>query len=476
MAEYIDIPFIGAAYKARSVDANAQECINWYTEVDDKSAKTPIALYPTPGLPLVKSAGSGKHRGSLDFKGKAYFVVGSEVVEMDSNENSSTIGNLSTSSGDVSMASNGTQGDQLMLADGTSLYMWTGSVFSTITLGFTASPEFVVFIDSYFVINNKSTGQFYRSALNDGDSWNSGLDFATAERDPDDLKAMIVNQRELWLLGEQTTEVWYNDGSDFGFAPIPNAFNEWGIAAPFSVAKSDGSVFWVMQNEEGEGFIARSKGYGPEIISTRALEHEIQGYSSISDARGYTYQQAGHTFYVVSFPSAGKTWVYDLTTDMWHERTSAINGSVGRHLGHTHLFFNKKHYVGSYVSGNLYTYDLDTYTDNSETIRRKRITPHITKERKRLRYYQLELEFEGGVGLTTGQGSDPQVMLSWSDDGGHTYSSKRYASIGKKGEYGYRVLFHQLGSSRDRVFKLETSDPVKFVLIKATAKISESKH
>ena len=217
MAEYIDIPFIGAAYKARSVDANAQECINWYTEVDDKSAKTPIALYPTPGLPLVKSAGSGKHRGSLDFKGKAYFVVGSEVVEMDSNENSSTIGNLSTSSGDVSMASNGTQGDQLMLADGTSLYMWTGSVFSTITLGFTASPEFVVFIDSYFVINNKSTGQFYRSALNDGDSWNSGLDFATAERDPDDLKAMIVNQRELWLLGEQTTEVWYNDGSDFGF-------------------------------------------------------------------------------------------------------------------------------------------------------------------------------------------------------------------------------------------------------------------
>ncbi len=161
---------------------------------------------------------------------------------------------------------------------------------------------------------------------------------------------------------------------------------------------------------------------------------------------------------------------------MWHERKSMISGVDGRVLGYTHLFFNNKHYVGSFNSGNIFTLDLDVYTDNSITITRKRTTQHLNKERKRLRFYQLEIEFEAGVGLTTGQGVNPQCMLSWSDDGGHTFSNKIYASIGKKGEYGYRALFHQLGSSRDRVFKLEVSDPVKWVVIKATAKVTESKH
>jgi len=475
MADYIDLPFIGAAYKGRSVDQNAQELVNWYPEVDNKSSKTPISLMPTPGALAVKSVGAGSHRSSLEFKGKAYFVVGSELIEMDTNENYSSVGNLSTSAGNVSMASNGTQGDQLVLVDGTNGYLWDGATLSTITFGFSISPEFIVFIDSYFIVNDSNTGRFYRSAINDGTSW-SALDFATAERDPDNLRAIIVNQRQLWLLGDVTTEVWGNDGSDFKFSPIPNAFNEWGVVAPFSVAKADGSVFWITNNKEGEGFIARSEGYGPKIISTRALEYILQTYSTLEDAVGYTYQQAGHTFYVLNFTSANKTWVYDLSTDMWHERTSTVNDTTGRHLGQTHLFFNKKHYIGSYSGGDLFTFDLDTYLDNGNPIKRKRITQHIAKERKRIRYYQLELEFEGGVGLTSGQGSDPQVMLSWSDDGGHTYSNKRYAPIGKKGEYGYRVLFHQLGSSRDRLWKLETSDPVKYVLIKATAKVTESKN
>lgn len=475
MAEYVDIPFIGAAYKGQSVDVNAQECVNWYPEVDDKSTKTPIALYPTPGHTLIKSAAPGKHRGSLEFNGNAYFVVGNNLVKMTTNENVFVVGTLATTDGNVSMATNGTQGDQLVMVDGTSLYLWDGTTFSTVAPGFSISPEFVVFIDSYFVINDKDTGRFYRSSLNDGDSWNS-LDFATAERDPDNLRALIVNQRELWLLGNKTVEVWYNDNSDFSFSPISNAFNEWGIAAPFSVAKADGSVFWLTANYEGEGFVVKSKGYGPKIISTRALDFTIQSYTTISDAVAFIYQQAGHTFYVINFPAEGKTWVYDLSTDMWHERKSTINSTDGRALAHTHLFFNNKHYVGSYNSGNVFTFDLDTYKDNDTTIKRLRVAQHISEERKRIRYYQLEIEFEAGVGLTTGQGADPQCMLSWSDDGGHTYSNKRYAPIGKIGEYGYRALFHHLGSSRDRIFKLEVSDPVKWVIIKATAKVTESKH
>jgi len=468
----VDIPFIGPAYENRSKDVSVQRCVNLYPEISPEDTITE-SLQGTPGLRWVSTVGVGEFRGALEFKGDAYFVVGSELIRMDTAETYSAVGTLSTASGVVSMASNGTQGDQLVLVDGTNGYLWDGTTFSTITFGASISPEHVVFMDSYFLCNNKDTGQLYRSDLNDGTTWGA-LNFATAERDPDDIHSVIVNRRELWLIGEYSTEVWYNDGSDFKFGPIANAFIEYGTPAKHSVAKADSSVFWISQTREGNAMIMRSQGYNPIRISTHALEVALQGYTKISDARAYTYQQAGHTFYLLTFPTANKTWVYDVSTQKWHERTSwKQGGGYGRHRGNAHLFFNNKNYVGDYTNGSLYYFDLDYYTDNENTIQRIRTSQH-TKTNHLMRFYKLEIDFEGGVGITTGQGSDPQAMLRFSDDGGHTWSNEMWAPVGALGDYNARSVWHHLGSARDRVWELTISDPIKVVITQAFARVGQS--
>lgn len=65
------------------------------------------------------------------------------------------------------------------------------------------------------------------------------------------------------------------------------------------------------------------------------------------------------------------------------------------------------------------------------------------------------------------QGADALIKLSWSDDFGRNWSNARTESMGKAGEYQKRVKFWRLGSARDRVYKLEITDPVKRVILAA---------
>ena len=86
----------------------------------------------------------------------------------------------------------------------------------------------------------------------------------------------------------------------------------------------------------------------------------------------------------------------------------------------------------------------------------------------------LYLDFATGVGLTTGQGSDPQVMLRWSDDGGDTWSNEHWRSLGKTGAKKTRVHWNRLGQFGDkgRIFELTKSDPVEFSLLGAHADLN----
>jgi hypothetical protein len=377
----------------------------------------------------------------------------------------------------VSIADNGTQ---IFFACNPNGYIYNEvtDVFAKIT-----DPDFtgagtVTYLDGYFVYNEPNSQKIWITQLLDGTSVDP-LDFASAEGSPDGVVALNSIHRELWVFGTDTTEVWYDSGAtDFPLIPIQGAFNETGCIAPYSVAKLDNSLFWLGNDPRGFGVIYRSNGYAAQRVSTHAIEYAIQGYTDISDAVAYTYQQEGHAFYVISFPTGNATWVYDVATGAWHERAYLTNGEFTRHRSNCQCNFQSTTLVGDYQNGNIYKFDLDVYADNGATqkwLRSWRALPSGQNNLKRTAQHSLQLESESGVGIVVGQGNDPQAMLRWSDDGGHTWSNEHWKSMGAIGQYGYRTIWRRLGMTqklRDRVYEVSGTDPVKIAIMGAELIIS----
>jgi len=313
----------------------------------------------------------------------------------------------------------------------------------------------------------------WTTALLDGTSIDP-LSFASAEGSPDLLISLIVDHQEAWLFGNNSVEVWYDAGTpNFPLQRIQGAYNELGCAAPYSVAKMDNGIFWLGSDARGRGIVYRSNGYTGVRISTHAIEWQIQEYSDISDAIGYTYQQDGHSFYVLSFPTAQTTWVYDAATQAWHERAGFDNGEFVRHRSNCQVVFNNEVLVGDFENGNIYAFDLNVYSDNGDIqkwLRSWRALPTGANDLKRTAHHSLQIDCQTGVGLNEGQGSDPQIMLRWSDDGGHTWSNEYWMSMGKIGAYFYRAIQRRLGMTlklRDRVYEISGTDPVKIAIMGA---------
>jgi hypothetical protein len=305
------------------------------------------------------------------------------------------------------------------------------------------------------------------------------LDFASAEGAPDNILSVLVSNREVWVFGTFTTEVWYNAGGpDFPLERIAGAFNELGCAAQYSVQKLANQVFWLGRNAQGQGIVYVSNGYIGTRISTHAIEYAIQSYDRMDDAISMTYQQDGHQFYILTFPSANRTWVYDLATGRWHERAGWVASTFVRHRANCMAGYNGKIVVGDYLNGKLYELDLETYADDNDVqrwLRSWRAIPTGQNNLKRTAQHSLQLDCESGVGLVTGQGSNPEVMLRWSDDGGHTWSNEHWRSMGAIGETGRRVIWRRLGMTlklRDRVYELSGTDPVKIAIMGAELQAS----
>ena len=474
----LQVDLVGPAYSVLSSNANAQTCINWYPVSIGSGGKSSKALYPTPGTTLIQSIGSGPHRGAIEFKDKAYFVSGGQLIDMDSGENTTTIGNLLTTTGGVVMATNEDFGDQVLIVDGTEGYIFDGVTIAAIAdADFPANPTSCDYLDGRYIVTVADSGVFYISDLNDGTAW-TATQFANAERDSDNLMRVIANNRDLMLLGERSMEVWVNTGaSPFPFEPYPNGIIDVGCAARLSAAKAMDTVIWLTEDRRGTRQIVQCQGTSYKAISNHALEYQLSTYSTVSDATAFTYAEYGMTFYQISFPHAGVTWVCNLSADTPEDAWFQKQTDGGRHIASTYVYFNGKHYVGAHDSSNLYTMDSGVYLDDTDAIVRERTSGVVhAATRNRVRHISLEIEFEAGVGLVTGQGSNPQVALTWSDDGGHTWSNARTTSIGAIGDYSARALFHQLGQARDRIYKVRVSDPVKYVLISAYLDMEELLH
>jgi len=502
-------PILGSAYVARSINAADNRMVNLFPEIVPEGGKEAAFLNRAPGLTLLATVGTGPIRGLWTFNGVGYVVSGLSLYSINSSYTATFLGTVS-GTGPVSMADNGTQ---LFIACNGPSYIYNSltNVFVQIT-----DPDFpgaltVGYLDGYFVFIQPNSQKVWVTALLEGTDINP-LDFASAEGSPDNLVSMIVDHREVWLYGTNSVEVWYDAGNaDFPLQRIQGAYNEIGCAATFSVAKLDNGLFWLGADARGQGIVYRANGYTGQRISTHAIEYAIAQYPVISDAVAYTYQQEGHAFYVLTFPSANATWVYDVSTQAWHERAAFSNGLFLRHRSNCQMAFNSEIVVGDFANGNLYAFDLDVYADNGSAqkwLRSWRALPTSQNNLTRTAHHSLQLDCESGVGINNSGGtyptylltesglyittesgdylvsvaegeptvgSDPQVMLRWSDDGGHTWSNEHWAVLGKIGVYQQRVFWRRLGMTlklRDRVYELSGTDPVKIAIMGAELHLS----
>lgn len=470
-----DFPFLGGTFVGRSAAFDAQRSINLYIEPGESgTSRSPAMLIGTPGLLLWTALAGSRVRGEIAINDTtSIIVVGVNVWKVTSTKTATLIGTVIDEGPVVSMAYNG---QIVMMVGGQNGYFIdpTANTTTQITDLDFAGASNVYFVDGYFLFNKLTTGQFQITQLYGSDI--DGLDYATAEGSPDPIVSLIVDHREVWLLGTNSTEVWINVGNpDFPFQRIQGAFLEIGCAAQYSVAKMDNSIFWLARDERGVGTVQRAVGYSPSRVSNHAVEFAISSYSRIDDAVAYTYTQEGHSFYVLTFPTANATWVLDASTGLWHERAyrDPTTAQLGRHRSNCQMSFAGLTLVGDYANGNIYSLDLNTYTDNGQPIERVRICPHIASGANYVFHHSLELLMQAGVGLPIGQGSDPKAMLSWSNDGGYSYGNELWASIGKIGERRARVKWRRLGKARDRVYKVVISDPIKVVFTGCELTVTE---
>ena len=332
-------------------------------------------------------------------------------------------------------------------------------------------------VDNYFVYNYPNTQQWAASNILSPITY--GLSYASKFTGPDNLVSLICDHGQVYLLGENTSEVWADVGTfPFPFQRIPGSSSQQGIAAPFSIARLGNSFAYLSKNNRGQAEIVMMNGYFPTRISTHAVENTLVD-QNISDAVAYTYQLEGHETYVISFPTLDLTWAYDVTTGLWHKWLWVDSNNVyHRHRTQCSALFQGVVLAGDWQNGQIYKLDLTNYTDNGDTIRRLRRAPHLVNDLQREYFEELQIQFQPGVGLTgittplNGEvvGANPQAMLRWSNDGGSTWSNEHWASIGLIGKYQNRIIWRRLGWSRDRIFEVVVTDPIKAVIVSANLK------
>lgn len=489
--------FVGDAYAAANPDQDAEELINWYVEISrfdspmsaqTEHPKEQMTLLGTPGLIQVASTAGGEVRGGWVLPGgsQCLWVVGSGVYLMTVNTPASSVsqaaftmtqvGTVGSNAGQVSIRDNGT-GGIAVIVDGTAsgyVYNIASKTLGQITdAGFYGADK-VVFIDGWLVFNKPGTQIFYTSPL----YWNGSTPFdatyfALKDSSTDQLVTMVESLRELWLIGERTTEIWYDAGTQyFPFARLQGMSLQIGCSAKHSITRLGNGLAWLGKSERGENVVIATEGYAHAVVSSEAVSHAIGTYPVVSDAIAYSYAEDGHTFYVITFPTADVTWVYDMTASKWHKRASfdATAGQFHRHLSNCVVNFQDQRLVGDYSNGLIYSLSRKTYSDSGAPLVALRRTAHVWDgdKRERLFHSGIQVQFRSGQGPATGQGSNPQMMLRWSDDSAQTWSNTRMVALGTTGATKNRAITRRLGASRDRIYEVSVSDPVNRDVIGAS--------
>lgn len=454
------LPLTTGAYEARSLIASAQRCVNIYPESNPNDSEFPTTHYPRAGLIKLATAPAKKFRGLyLATDGTLYAVVSYGVYTIDRDDWSFTyVGSMTTSSGPVSMFDNSLT---LVIVDGSPAGYQVD--LETKAFSLISDPAFygssrVDVIDDFMIFNQPGTRQFYVSGAL-AVSFDP-LDIASKNGAPDKTVACAVSNRRIWVFGERTTEVWYNSGAaDFAFQRDPGVFIPHGCASAASIATSDTSIYWLSP----QGIVFRSSDMSALRISTHAMENEIRTYATIADAQSYTYEENGHFFYVINFPTADKTWTFDLATSQWHERMFLDSeGHEHRHRVSVAVEVDGKCIGGDWETGDLYEMSPDAFDDAGSPMLCLRTWPALSNEKKNIFLDRFFADMQ--VGEIPVDQPEPVARLRWSDTRGRTWGNAISRGLGARGKFDQLVQFNRLGRSRERVFELAWSANVRTAL------------
>lgn len=498
-----DFGFVGQAYEAPNPNQDRQRLINWYPEFSqDPKSKTPVALLGCPGLNEifdfsmmsddVAVAPTGGCRGVWVLPGgtDALWVVGRAVIltQMTVPATQTTIaqfsktfiGNLRTNTGPVCIRDNG-PGGYAVIVDGPNGYLYQIATFTLTQITDSAflGADLCAFIDGWLIFNEPGTQKFYTTAPTPYTVTFDATFFALKDSSSDNLVTLFENNRELWLIGERTSEVWYDaGGAQFAFSRIPGVAPQIGCSAVNSIARLGSSLVWLGKSERGENVVIKTEQYNYVDISSRAIEAAITSYPLVSDAIGFVYEEEGHLFYVLTFPTADKTWVYDQTaseaagTPQWHQRASfnPDTGTFHRFKGSCFANYQNIRMVGDFQVQSGYQMSRQFYMDGDTPLVAVRRTPYVwsKEDRRRMFFGSLQVDFASGVGLSAGQGSNPQLMLRSSRDGGANFGTEFFVPVGKTGEYLNRAIKRRLGVSRNYVAEVRYSEPTNRDIVGAT--------
>lgn len=448
-------------YQTRNKDVSTQRLLNMYAEEMPDDSKNSVSLYNTEGCKPYLNIAEKLNIDDAPVWGMHYMnpylyvFCGISVYKVTSALAVTKIGEVGAVNGNIRTADNGTQ--ILAIKPNGDGYIITSADVNYITSENFPTATDVTFNSQYFIVTEKDSGRFHWSALLDGTTW-STLAYATQESNPDNVVGIIENKGDLWIFGDKTTEIWTPSGNpDLPFSRIGSGIINIGCKATNTIAKDKNGVYWLGNDLQ----IHFASGYAPQRISTHDLERELAEDYSITDvtnAFAFTYSHNGHDFYVLTIPNS-KTWVFDIVTGVWHERkTEGQNTWLASSLANA---FNKN-IVGDFSTSNLYVLDNNYYLDGMKRIEREMIFPPVFLQDSRMVFDKLYLD------VTTAPSRDlkanPKIMLSWSDDGGNLWSSEHWRDFGKTGDYRKRVIWRNLGQTRERVFKIRVTDSVKVEL------------
>jgi hypothetical protein len=478
------IGFCNGFYTSQSPTADCEVAVNWYPEsIESGMGQSAMALYPTPGLGLfVTLPGMVQVRTGFEFAGRKFWVAqdlfNQYLWETPNGVAATNYGKLGVANGASSFAAN--NANQLMVCSSGLLFLFalTTNVLAeidtssgTVVIGPVAQ---IAFSDGFFVALIASSQTIQVSSLLNGaaSGW-SPLNFTIVSVFPDQVLSMLVDHREVWFWGSKQTIPYFDAGAPiFPYLPVPGGFIEQGIIAPASPVKLDNSVMWIGGDERGAGVAWRANGYLPTRISTHAIEYQWQNYPTMKDAIGYSFQYLGHSYAHWYFPSANKSWRYDVATGLWHQPASGVGG-LQAHLSQCHIFDGVQHLVGDRSSGNIYVMSNAYLTDNGNPIQRIRRGPPVSSEQEYMFLHKFQLFIESGLGpdppLTDAEGNPrgPQFYFRLSKDGGHTWTDPVVMDAGQSGDFTRRLLIRRMGRARSVIFEVSTTDPFAARIIDA---------
>lgn len=451
----VPINIAGPSYQDRSRPLASQQTINFYHEIVE-SGKDQLVVKSFPGQTEFGSTVSGTDRGLHQMLEVAYRVVGTKLYKVDS------VG-VHTELGDIP----GTErcifaddGQNLFIVADNIVSQYDGVSVTQVADSDIQGAQSVAYINNQFAYTFPTLTVF--SDVGNGASATS-LNAVGAEANPDDLVRDYTFDQIVYRFGTRSIESWYNSGVGTPpFDRVQGQIIQIGLAEKHAIGNSSNFLYWLGTDKK----IYAARAGQEQVVSTAAISGEIQGYESLNGAFCSVFVFDDKTFISFTFPLVGKTWVLneELGKNGWFELST---NEGAKYNVSDFLYCYGKTLASDTSNGKLYELDFSSYDLSGVSWQRRRTMASINGDQlgakgKRVQMSRFELILETGVGLISGQGEDPRIMIEYSIDGARTWKQGTWMRIGRLGEYNIRAEWFSLHSFYDMIIRITTTDPVPF--------------